>query len=606
MRGGKHDGKGRIAALLVLCVLVFGAFTVRLVWLQFVQGDHYREKVAQASTTSYRVTVPAARGDLLDRNGTVLAQDLPVYDLSLVLPAPPGTTTEQALETLRELQILDPNAGGKDVETQLAAFFAAARAGELPLASALSPSQAAVLYQSGLPQSGAVRLTARGKRSWPDGTLAPHWLGGTGAITAEQWAADDHALRRAGVAMNATIGQSGLEAVYDPVLRGRDGIVRVSAQDDGSRIEQPIQPPQPGANVELYLDAGLQRTARQALYDQLHTLQTTKEPGKGREACAGAAVVVEIATGGILAAASVPDFDRVTYPQQYAALAADPAAPLFDRTCQGQYAPGSAFKPAVAVAALSAGISPTETVRCDGVYRHYAGYQPRCLQLSHGGAVSLRTALQHSCNIYFYEMGRRLGVDAFSATAQQLGLGAETGLELPQAAGRLTFSSDENFQAGLTLQAAIGQGNTAVTPVQLASYAAALAQNGTRPALQAARRVVAQDGTVLWQHTPTAAATLPGGEAVFGPVREGMIAMAQTLHVLREAPLPLACKTGSPQLPQRLPNGLYLTHSVLIGYAPADAPQIAVAVVLERGGGGANAAPVLRAIVDAWAQHGPL
>lgn len=131
--------------------------------------------------------------------------------------------------------------------------------------------------------------------------------------------------------------------------------------------------------------------------------------------------------GGILAAASVPGFDLNRYRADYAALSADAAAPLLDRVCQGLYAPGSAFKPAVAAAALTAGIDPAATVNCTGRYGFYSGYQPGCLQYGHGGPVDLRTALEYSCNIFFYDVGRRLGVDVFSAMARQLGLATPTG-----------------------------------------------------------------------------------------------------------------------------------------------------------------------------------
>ena len=181
----------------------------------------------------------------------------------------------------------------------------------------------------------------------------------------------------------------------------------------------------------------------------------------------------------------------------------------------------------------------------------------------------------------------------------KLGLAAPTGVEVAEARGRLTWSSDGNYQAGLTLMAAIGQGNTAVTPLQLAAYAATLANYGQRPALHYADRAVsAATGETLWQYTPTFTA-VQGGEAVFGPIRDGMKRMAQTTRVLREAPVVCAAKTGSPQLADTLPGGSHYVNSVLIGYAPADDPQIAVAVVLEYGGGGANAAPILRAVLDA-------
>ena len=175
----------------------------------------------------------------------------------------------------------------------------------------------------------------------------------------------------------------------------------------------------------------MQRAVQQALADHLETLRTTKSAGSGREASAGAVVVVDTETGGILAAANQPSFDLSDYRSNYAALAADPAAPLFDRTVQGLYAPGSAFKPAVAASALAAGlITPEDTVNCTGRYLYYSDYQPRCLQISHSGRVNLFTALKYSCNIFFYDVGRRLGVDRFSTTAQTLGLAADTGVEV--------------------------------------------------------------------------------------------------------------------------------------------------------------------------------
>lgn len=603
--GGKSDkprrggpGKGRLAALAALCAAAFLMFAARLAWMQFAMAGHYAEKAAEAGQVRYQVTLPAARGDIVDANGVVLARDETVYDLALCLPAPPGTQLEQTIKTLQTLGFAAE--GGEDVETQLAAFFAAASAGELTLARGLSGQQAAALYKTGLPQSGAVRLTARGSRTRPQGTLAPHLLGDTGAITAEQWRADGYALRAAGVAMDAEIGQSGLEKVYDALLRGQDGTLTVRAGYDGTRQQSVTRAPCAGATLVLALDAGLQQAVQAALADQIETLRATRAAGSGRECSAGAAVVVDVQTGGVLAAASWPGYDLNSWRAQYAALAADEGAPLLDRVCSGLYAPGSAFKPAVAAAALAAGVvTPQDTVTCTGRYTYYSGYQPRCLQLSHSGPVALRTALEHSCNLYFYDVGRRTGLDTIAAAAEQLGLGADTGAELPAAAGRLTRTDDENYQPGLELQAAIGQGNTAVTPLQLAAYAAALARDGERPALHFASKAVDAAGQTVWEFAPRTLAAAPGGAAVFGPIREGMTAMAQTLAALRGSPVTLACKTGSPQRPERAPGGGYYTNSVLIGYFPAEAPRYAVSVVLEYGGGGANAAPVLREIVRA-------
>lgn len=585
-RNYNRTGRRRVLVLGVLCVAVFALFLARLIQLQFFRAEEYAEKAAAASTTVYSAPVAAARGEILDRNGTVLAQNETVWDAQLVVPAPTGTNLQQTVTALQAVL------GGKDVETQLAAFCSAVSAGELTVAKDLTGEQITALAQAGLLQNGAVRLSARGQRSWPQGTLAAHLLGVTGPMSAEQW----QARRQDGLAMDAEIGQSGLEAVYEDLLRGTPGTRTVAAKWDGRSTVTETEPVA-GAALELYLDAGLQQVLGQALQTRMEELRAIAPAGKGREVRAGAAVAVDVRTGGILASVSLPGYDLNTYREDYAALAADLLAPLTDRACRGLYAPGSAFKPAVAAAALTAGFSDTATVTCTGRYLFYAGYQPGCLQYGHSGPVDLRTALQHSCNIYFYDVGRRLGVDRFSAMAQALGLASETGAELPAAAGQLTWTTDSNYQKGLTLMAAIGQGNTAVTPLQLALYAATLANGGQRPTLHFARRAVAQDGTVLWQNEETAA-TVAGGEAVFGPIRDGMTRMATTLRVLREAPIPCAAKTGSPQLAGTMANGEHYTNSVLIGYAPADEPQIAVSVVLEYGGGGANAAPVLRAVLD--------
>lgn len=589
-RKNSHRRRVRVAVLMVLCGAVFAAFFARLAWMQFVRADYYADKAAEASSASYTVTQHAARGAIVDSAGVVLARDTTVYDVYLRIPAPPGTDLRETVKAIESLT------GSKDVETQLAAFFAAASAGELPVAQGVGSDVLTSFYKADLVQSGAVRAAARGVRTWPNGTLLPHALGFTGPITAEQWPT----ARRRGLAMDAVIGQSGLEAAYDDLLRGQDGRVLVNTGFDGAvRRTVPLREAAPGATLVLTVDSALQKELQNVLLSQIEVLRTTKAAGAGRECRAGAAVVVDVQTGGILAAASVPGFDLNRYRADYAALSADAAAPLLDRVCQGLYAPGSAFKPAVAAAALTAGIDPAATVNCTGRYGFYSGYQPGCLQYGHGGPVDLRTALEYSCNIFFYDVGRRLGVDVFSAMARQLGLATPTGVEITEAQGRLTWSSDENYQAGLTLMAAIGQGNTAVTPLQLAAYAATLANCGQRPALHFADRAVnAATGETVWQYAPSFT-TVSGGEGVFGPIRDGMKRMARTTRVLREAPVPCAAKTGSPQLADTLPGGGHYVNSVLIGYAPADDPQIAMAVVLEYGGGGSNAAPILRAVLDA-------
>ncbi len=598
------DGKLRLTVLMAVCAAAFALFAARLAWLQFARADFYAAKAASAANTGYTVPIAAARGDITDRAGILLAGDDLRYDVYLRIPAPPGQNAQATLARLQSAMqgqgwaapSQDGKNDGRDVAAHLAAFLSSGTAGECLAAQSLTPAQANALAVAGFTPAAGVRLAARGVRCWPQGSLLAQQLGTVGAITAEEWAADGGALAKAGYRLSDRCGQSGLEAAFEADLRGREGEGRVTLGRDGAGFCQTDAVlPRPGLTLRLTVDAGLQQILQAALAERLAALQ----------ALGGAAVAVDTATGGILAAVSLPGYDPAGYAAGYAALAADAAAPLFDRVCRGLYAPGSAFKPAVAAAALAAGlITPATPVNCTGTYRYYADYQPRCLQAGHRGPVDLTAALAHSCNLYFYDVGRRLGVDAFAATASLLGLAAPTGAELPQAAGRLTRSSDANYTPGLALQAAIGQGNTAVTPLQLAACAAALANNGARPRLHFADALLdPATGAVVRRCLPGPAAAAPGGEAVFGPLRAGMAAMAATLPALRDAPLPAACKTGSPQRAETAPDGAPCTNAVLIGYAPVDAPQVAVAVVLEYGGGGSNAAPVFRAVVNWIAEN---
>ena len=313
-RKNAHRRRLRVAVLAVVCGAVFAAFFARLAWMQFARADYYADKAAEASSASYTITQHAARGVITDANGVVLARDTTVYDLYLRIPAPPGTDLR---ETVKNIETLT---GSKDVETQLAAFCSAASAGELAVARGADVDMLTAFYTAGLVQSGAVRPAARGVRSWPGGTLLPHALGLTGPITAAQWPA----AKARGLAMDAVIGQSGLEAAYDDLLRGQDGRVLINTGFDGAvRRTAQLRQAVPGAALVLTVDSSLQKALQDALISQIHTLQTTKAAGAGRECRAGAAVVVDVKTGGILAAASVPGFDLNACRADYAALAAD-------------------------------------------------------------------------------------------------------------------------------------------------------------------------------------------------------------------------------------------------------------------------------------------
>ena len=610
MKKPNRSGKSRVIILLVLCALVFGLFLARLIWMQFVQADYYAQKVAQASTTRYSYTVPAARGDIVDRNGEVLAQDTPVWDVSVKYPAPPGTTVQEVAN--RTLQLLQMT-GGEDVETQLAAFCSAVSAGEFPLVSGLTAAQTAVLYDAGLVQSGAVRLTPSGVRSWPDGTLLPHALGTVGPITAEQWRVEDedgnvsYPLRDAGYNMNDLIGQSGLEKVYEDQLRGTDGTTEIVVGDGEIQEIRTGVEPTPGKTVMLTINREFQKRVDEALERNILTLQQTRAENSGKECNAGAVVVVDVNTGGLLAVSNYPSYDLNLYRSNYSDYASDAALPLLNRAFTGQYAPGSAYKPSVAMTGLLNGIvTPDDIIECNGTYTYYApSYTPRCQHYHPGNQVDLYTALQHSCNVYFYDVGRRAGLAACADMANRLGLGVATGVEVGEALGHLTSTEDENYTVGLDVQSAIGQGNNAFTPVQLATYAATIANGGTRYKTHLVSGLVdTNTGEVVESVEPVVEDQIEDTIGAFDAVKEGMVLMAQGNSTLRNYPLTIAAKTGSPQRSEvyKVINGTryYYCNGVMIAFCPAEDPEIAVGIVLEYGGSGSNAAQLMVDVFNAY------
>ncbi len=506
-----------------------------------------------------------------------------------------------------DLQDYDPAwrriLGGIRYQMQLEEF---SNYNNFTLAEDVSDKTMATIKEQSLGLNGA-EIMYTTIRNYPDGTLIPAVLGSVGKITAEQWQADDYALRRSGYAMSDTIGQSGLEAVYESALRGTDGIETITRNADGIIVSTEItKQPQPGQTLVLTINKDLQKKVDEALAAHIQELQQTKAAGAGKECNAGAVVVLNAKTGGVLAVSNYPSYDLNLYNENYSAYAADPALPLYNRALQGQYTPGSTFKPAVAIAALVNGvITPEDTVNCTGTYTYYTDYHPGCLQISHRGPVNLFTAIQYSCNIFFYDVGRRTTIDVYGQIAQSLGLGIKTGLEVNESAGHLTEKSDDNYTNGLELQAAIGQGNTVVTPVQLATYANTLANKGVRyrtHLLQGLRD--GNTGASIQEFDPVVEEVIEDTTGAFDAVQQGMTLVTGTMRALSDYPYTLATKTGSPQRGDTYTTAsgrrTNYVNSVMIGYGPVEDPEIAVAIVLEYGGGGSNAAPLMADIFNAY------
>ena len=411
-------------------------------------------------------------------------------------------------------------------------------------------------------------------------------------------------LKEKGYNMNDIIGISGLESAYEDELRGKDGVETITRNSDGVIVNTALTTvPEPGHTVQLTIDSEFQKAVDQALAKNVEWIKNTYADSK--QANAGAVVVIDVKTGGVLAASNYPSFDQNLYAAQYSEYSADENMPLFNRALQGLYTPGSTYKPSVAVAGLDTGLlNRNSTVNCTRVYTYYKDYRPRCAQHGHGnGPIDVINAIKWSCNIFFYDVGRRLTSDVYDAYAYKLGLGQRTGVEVSEALGHLTTKNDSNYTESLDIQAAIGQGNTAVTPIQLATYAATLANRGTRYRTHFVKAILdSNTGKTLQETQPEVMDVVEDKGETFDLVREGMKGVAQTIPALAAYPYTIACKTGSPQRSEGYYVGStykHYTNAAMIAYGPAEDPEIAIGIVVEYGGAGARTGQLVADIFNA-------
>ena len=455
-----------------------------------------------------------------------------------------------------------------------------------------------------------VEIVETSTRSYEQGDILPAVLGRVGKITAEKWKVTDengqvtYPLKEKGYNMNDVIGISGLESVYEDELRGKDGVETITRNSDGVIVNTALTTvPEPGHTVQLTIDSEFQKAVDQALAKNVEWIRNSY--GDSKQASAGAVVVIDVKTGGVLAASNYPSFDQNLYAANYSAYSEDENMPLFNRALQGLYTPGSIYKPSVAVAALDTGlIDRHSTVLCNGVYTYYKDYHPKCTRHGHSGNIDVVTAIKWSCNIFFYDVGRRLTSDVYDAYAYKLGLGQRTGVEVSEALGRLTTKNDSNYTESLDVQAAIGQGNTAVTPIQLATYAATLANRGTRYRTHFVKAILdSNTGKTLEETQPEVMDVVEDKGETFDLVREGMLGVAQTIPALANYPHTIACKTGSPQRSEGYYAGStykHYTNAAMIAYGPAEDPEIAIGIVVEYGGAGARTGTLVADIFNAY------
>ena len=496
---------------------------------------------------------------------------------------------------------------GIHYEMQLQAF---SNVNNFVMAENVSEATVATIKENSLSLPG-VEIVETSTRSYEQGTVLPHVLGRVGKITAEKWKVTDengqvtYPLKEKGYNMNDIIGISGLESAYEDELRGKDGVETITRNSDGVIVNTALTTvPEPGHTVQLTIDSEFQKAVDQALAKNVEWIKNTYADSK--QANAGAVVVIDVKTGGVLAASNYPSFDQNLYAAQYSEYSADENMPLFNRALQGLYTPGSTYKPSVAVAGLDTGLlNRNSTVNCTRVYTYYKDYRPRCAQHGHGnGPIDVINAIKWSCNIFFYDVGRRLTSDVYDAYAYKLGLGQRTGVEVSEALGHLTTKNDSNYTESLDIQAAIGQGNTAVTPIQLATYAATLANRGTRYRTHFVKAILdSNTGETLEETQPEVMDVVEDKGETFDLVREGMKGVAQTIPALAAYPYTIACKTGSPQRSEGYYVGStykHYTNAAMIAYGPAEDPEIAIGVVVEYGGAGARTGQLVADIFNAY------
>lgn len=449
-------------------------------------------------------------------------------------------------------------------------------------------------------------------RVYGDNNSAPHIVGTVGSINADEY----EVLKENGYLINDVLGKSGVEKAMESELRGTAGTRSLELLEGTVVSDTVTEEPVPGHTVKLTIDMDYQSKVQEILENHIYWLQNqTSTHKKGENANAGAIVVTDVKTGAILAAATSPTYKISDYLDNYSAVANGENSPLLNRATSGLYRPGSTFKTVTATAGLNYGIiDRNTTITCHQEYTYWEDYKPKCTGWH--GRINVITAIEKSCNIFFYETGRLMGIDRLAKYAELYGFGQNTGIETGDSAGY--FATPETFQerrlewqAGLVVQAAIGQSETAVTPLQMAMQASTIANRGTRYKPYVVDSIYTYNMEELLTGTsPTVAATIPDETGyTFDTVIKGMEQAADFLpysypavkdyytdYRLTELPMQAAIKTGTPQMTSAEDTG-----SAFIGFYPSDDPVIAFSGFVEHG---EYSKFMIRQIIEAYYNKG--
>ncbi len=582
----------RIAVTLGVVLLAFGLIYSRLYFLQVVKGPEMRS-VSEHNRVRL-VRVPAARGVVYDRNGEILIDNRPSFDVVFV--------PEDARDRKAVLRTL----AGHLSEPETAVV-------ERLKAPSKRPPYEGIVVRRDLDWQGVVALETHQlelpgislqvgpRRYYPFGPLASHLIGYVGEVSESDLANPELGLRPGDL-----VGKANLEKAWDKELRGEPGGQQVEVDALGRRVRVLDEEPDvPGNTLTLTIDRDLQEEAERALGD--HT---------------GAVVAIDPRNGELLVLASRPSYDPNVFSRgiqraEWRQLMQDPLKPLNDRAVQGQYPPGSTFKVAVAAGVLEEGlVTPNAGVHCAGG-TPFGNHFFRCWRKGGHGGVNLHEAIVQSCDVFFYQMGQRLGVDGIADYARRFGLGLLSGIPLDhEKAGTIpdTQWKRKRFKqpwfAGETLSVAIGQGYVTATPLQMANLAATIANGGTRYRPQYVKRIEAPDGSLRTEIQPEVLGTTGISPATMKAVQSAMRDVVMSDHgtgkKARVAGVEVAGKTGTAQVVTLAGSNKKARgtrdHAWFIAFAPVENPEIAMAVLVEHagGGGGAFAAPVAKQILTRY------
>ncbi|HEX8960350.1 MAG TPA: penicillin-binding protein 2 [Geobacteraceae bacterium] len=590
---GNEQLKRRVFLLTIAACVFFFLLLTRLWYLQVIESVRLKE-LSENNRLRF-VPVAASRGTLLDRNGEVLVDNTPSFSVAVI---PQDVKDKEALlDTLSRHLNLDR----AELLERWEKGKGRAKYYPIILASGITRDQVEYLEENSLRLPG-LEIEVKPVREYPDGGLAAHLLGYLGEISENELSEAVFREYNPG----DYVGKSGIERNWERFLHGADGGKQVEVDARGRYLRTLNETlPTSGNGVVMTIDKRLQKSAEEAFGDK-----------------AGAAVVMDVRNGEILAFVSNPGFDPALFagrmpPDKWKAYLEDKRHPLENKALKGQYPPGSTFKIITALAALEDGLIDADTtVECKGSYT-VGSSTFKCWEKHGHGRVNLRKALRESCDVYFYQLAERLGVDRIAREAREFGLGQPMGVGLENEKGGLIPTAEwkekrfhKKWFRGETLPVGIGQGYVLTTPIQLASMIATVANNGTVYRPHFVKRIVDADGKTLKEYAPEVIKRVTCKPGSLQLVKEGLLAVVNEPHgtgaAARLAEVRVAGKTGTSQVVKLRDSkgGIpyeHRDHALFVAFAPYENPEVAVAVIVEHGEhGGSAAAPIAGRVLRSY------